>query len=775
MKHRVRCGVLCLAGLLTAVSSYAESELSFNASGEMDRLVLGGADFSDTGSTGFILRHPKGETRLDKISETGNKIRVYDSEKTFGVVFQIDTYPRHAVIHLLDVKGVGDGLDYSLSLQIDSEDIAVYTLNDLMNARGSVRKNKNTVLTWPYLWARPRSDGSRGSVVLFDNRLSGDDRDAVLAEIWSAQAAAGHMVKPAVESWTEADVLAWVDRWADKFKSIAVVSVDPDGSAENLYEMTEKYVIPCGANRVYMFSSSWRESGMTTPRTDVFPGGKADLIAYSRYLEDRGIQLQLKSLSPQIRDKKYLSSSFVDPRLMCWCSGTLAKSVDETASTIPFRLGPDPIVKMKEPEYIRLGHEVIKVGSVKREDEVWMLEDCERGSKGTTAKAHRAGTELSALVESNRSFNFEEDFGLPDSLGEEICNDYGDFLNEVNVSHLHFDGTGRMHEPPWYVREFTDQVYSRVDHPTTGSVVGGGGLPAHFEMKFSKAKEIEGILNYWILRIGPRLYQKGRKHTESATSELEIHFDIANGILRGSRRLFFCGGQSGGQLSLELLKTYGLTDHCLELFGYWNELAPVFDEADADYLRTFMTGRGNHHTGPVSAVLSRDGSGNYIFTPHYIMGRTSGEDELIILDQEWGAQARWQAIRAGTTMELENPYEAQEPQVMLYVKDDSAALKNPLITVNGKGRLMVKGEILPTEYMKFEGGKTATVFDRNWNVLRSLPATTQAFVVNPGKNTFTTASGNGSDEADLKVQYITLGPVYVLASNRHLSGKTKGE
>lgn len=358
---------------------------------------------------------------------------------------------------------------------------------------------------------------------------------------------------------------------------------------------------------------------------------------------------------------------------------------------------------------------------------------------------------------------------MPDSLAEEICADYGDFLNEINVSHLHFDGTGRMLEPPWYVREFTDYVYSRVDHPTTGSVVGGGGLPANFEMKFSKAQEIMGMLNYWILRIGPRLHQKGRKHIETSTSKLEIHFDIANGLLRGSRRLFFCGGQSGGKLSLDTLNNYGLTDHCLELFGYWKELAPVFDDADEEYLRTFMKGRGNHHTGAVSAVLSKDRGGKYIFTPHHIMGRTSGEDELITIDQEWGAHARWQEIKAGTAMALENPYDEQEPQLMLFVKDGSPALKDPVIKVNGKGGLAVKGEIQPAEYMEYAGGGRVQVYDKNWNKLRTLPVTTRSFKVGKGENSVTAGARDGSENADLKVQLITRGPVYVLESNKHLT------
>lgn len=775
INRRIRCGALCLGGLLLVVSSPAKSELSFESSGKMNRLVLGGVDFSDAKSSGFTLRYPKGTIRLNKISTSGNKIKVSNSEGTFGFVFQIDIYPRHVAIHLMEVNGVETGPDYSLSLQLDSLDIASYTLNDLMVDNSRNTRRRNTELKWPYLWARPRADGSLGSVVLYNNRLTGNELDAVLAEIWSAQAAAGHMVKPAVKLWAETDVLEWVDRWVEKFCSISVISIHPDNSEEKLYQMTDKYVIPVGATRVYMFSSSWRErAGYITPRASVFPKGKADLLRYSEYLASHGIQLQLKSMTPQVQrsDARYISSTHVDDRLMAWSCGTLEQDISRSDSTIRFKGVVNPGYEAWrnnskwQVDIVRIENEIVGVESITSPEKgVWVLTGCQRGQFGTFAQSHSKSAKIEGLVAKWNKLNYQEDFGMPNSLGEEL---YGEMLNAVKASHIHFDGTG-LNSPPWYMREYSDYVYRLQSQPTTGSMVGRGGLAAHFEMKFARAKPILGMLNYWILRIGPRLHQKGRKHIETATSKLELHFDIANGILRGSRRLFFCGGQSGGKLSMELLEEYGLTDHCLELFNYWNEIAPVYADADEEYLRTFMTRRSSHHTGPVAAVLSKDDAGNYIYTPHHIMGRTSGEDEFNVIDQEWGAKARWQAIKSGTTMELENPYDEQVPQVMIFVKDDSSALKDPVIKVNGMGHLAVNGEIQPTEYMKYEGGNSVTVYDRNWNELRTLPARTLSFIVKKGKNTFNTAAGSGSDTPDLKVQYITLGPVYVLETNKYLA------
>lgn len=241
--------------------------------------------------------------------------------------------------------------------------------------------------------------------------------------------------------------------------------------------------------------------------------------------------------------------------------------------------------------------------------------------------------------------------------------------------------------------------------------------------------------------------------------------------MNGTRRIEFLGGQSGKMISLREIDAYGLSDYSFKLFRYWQELGPVFTDVDADYVAGFMKKGGNHYQGEDVLVLSKNGDGDYIYTPHRVMGRTSGKDAPFRIDQEWGAVPRFQNIKAGTTMELLNPYEKQPPQMVIRVEEGSPALKDPLIKVNGTGELAIKGAIQANEYMKFDGGNTAKVYDSNWNLLRSLPARAKAFIVNKGNNSVTTAAGSGSDTPDLRVQFITLGPEYVLDSNKHLSGQ----
>ncbi|MDF7809215.1 hypothetical protein P4E94_17355, partial [Pontiellaceae bacterium B12219] len=327
---------------------FAASELTFDVSAQPASLVLGDVDFYDNApSAGFYLYHFDGkdiaETKLSRISSSGDEVTVSNSAGSESFTFLIKEFENHIAIHLTDMTGVGTGRSYALRLILSSNSsVCAYTLNDLMEASDGT----TVTLNWPYLWGPVRPDGSHGSVVLYNDGLSGTARDAVLAEIWSAQGTAGYMVKPKVASWTETDVMAWVDAWATKFATLSKVSVAPVNETE-LYEMTDAYVIPSGANRVYMFSTIWRgeyqlnKLSMYDVNTDIFPGGKSDLMAYSDYLATHGAHLQLKSLGPAIgaNDTRYVSSTAVDHRFSCWGRGTLAEAIDSYATTIKFRRG----------------------------------------------------------------------------------------------------------------------------------------------------------------------------------------------------------------------------------------------------------------------------------------------------------------------------------------------------------------------------------------------------------------------------------------------------
>ncbi len=795
LEYMKQCTSLVLMGLLAGASVLpAASELTFDNDARPATLVLGDEDrLTSHASAGFHLRFFDGkevsDTQLSDIIRNGNEWTVSHPDGVPSFTFRVDHYDQHLSIHLIDVQGIGTNRNYGLRLDLrTNDDVGYFPLNGLAEGKGRdwpYAINDRLTMDWRYLWAEPRSDGSHGSFVLYDATLSGAELDAALAEIWSEQNAAGHMVRPAGQaSWTEADVLAWGAAYAAKFTTLSRVSLAPTTEAE-LYEMTDAYVIPSRASRVYLFSTVWRgeyhldELSMIDVNPALFPNGKSDLIAYSDYLETQaGAHLQLKSLSPSVgpNDTRYISSASVDRRLASWGSGSLEDAVDAFATILRFRPDAGVTVPLRSSrshvggrmvyDFFRLGEEIIKVGKFNfTDDAVWVLEHCQRGYGATVPAAHSAATDMAGLYEANQMFLPELDLGEPNSLSEEICSEYAAFLDDVNVGHLHFDGAAQMQLTPWHDRDIFDYIYSQMDHPVTSSRV-GESIAANFEQLFSQLKD-NGGLAYHDVRVGLRLHQEGNSHIETSTSILDLHFDVSDGIMNGSRRPSFQAGQSGGELTMDILSSHGLTDEAFQLFQFWIELAPVFDDTDLGYVSGFLSADSGHWKGEDVLVLGKDGNDDYIFTPHRVMGRVSGEDALIHIDQEWGAVPRFQDISAGATLSLFNPYQVQEPQVVIRVELDSAALEDPVITINGSGTLAVEGAIQAGEYLKFTSGQSVAVYDANWNFDRSLPAVVTNFSVNVGNNEIHTASGGGGSP-ELRVQYITLGPVYLLESNKHL-------
>jgi len=767
--------MLAMAGAMTA---FAASQLTFNSSAVPTALTLDDADVLGSNSTaGFYLTYNGGTaTKLNTLTQSGDTIRVTNSSGSPEFTFLLQSYDHHVAMHLIDTEGLGASpQDYSLQLRLFSPSnlqINPYSINNLMTTSSS---RAYVYLNWPYLWGRARADGSRGSVVLWNKTLTGPALDATLAEVWSVQAAQGHMVKPKVSSWTENDVMEWIDWYVDSFSELSVMTVHPESDADDLYEMLNEYVIPAKPKRVFMFQTSWGTSGQyTVPRASVFPNGESDLRAYSDYLASNGIMLHLKNMTPQVLPSTgdYLTTTSVDDRLMSWSTGTLNGAITSSATTMTFQgevnVGyEDWESNWKwETEYFRIGNEIVRAtGLTNRSNGVWQLTGVSRGQKGTTASAHSSGDLMLGLVSKWNNLNYQEDFDLPNSLGEKIIGDYGSFMNRMVSRHIHFDGTG-LNNPPWYMREYTDYAYSQFSYPTTGSTVGGGGLPAHFEKQFSEVQKMIGMLNYFPVRIGVRLHQTGRGHVETATSKLEMNFDIMDGITLGSRRVKLAAGESASKLTKTMLRTYGLSDYAFQLFAYWKELAPVLTDADAEYMGSFFDGKYlNHYKGPDVLTLSKNAQGKYILTPNRTMARTTGEDTLFVVHQEWSGIACWQNITPGTTMELYNPYSEQPLRMMIRNGDYSQDYVNPIITVNSSGTLSITGTLSENEYLEYVGGDTAIVYDSNWVHIRTLPAVANNFTANNGNLTVNVSAGSGRSTTNLYTLFTTLGTPYVMTTN----------
>lgn len=92
-----------------------------------------------------------------------------------------------------------------------------------------------------------------------------------------------------------------------------------------------------------------------------------------------------------------------------------------------------------------------------------------------------------------------------------------------------------------------------------------------------------------------------------------------------------------------------------------------------------------------------------------------------------------------------------------------ARLHDPVVHV-GAGRLLVKGDVAEHEYLTYAVADGVRVFDANWNLLRSLEFTAEAFTAPLGVVEARVEQGATEDAPWLELQVITRGPAQRIAA-----------
>ena len=90
------------------------------------------------------------------------------------------------------------------------------------------------------------------------------------------------------------------------------------------------------------------------------------------------------------------------------------------------------------------------------------------------------------------------------------------------------------------------------------------------------------------------------------------------------------------------------------------------------------------------------------------------------------------------------------------VGEKPSSIKNPVIHA-GAGTLAIEGEVKSDQYLWYQGGDKVGVYDKNWNLLSSLPVVLQDYAVDKGFSEFWIDGECGNPPPWLDVQFITKG------------------
>ncbi len=83
----------------------------------------------------------------------------------------------------------------------------------------------------------------------------------------------------------------------------------------------------------------------------------------------------------------------------------------------------------------------------------------------------------------------------------------------------------------------------------------------------------------------------------------------------------------------------------------------------------------------------------------------------------------------------------------------------------GQGALSVHGRVESGQYLWYEGGNSAGVFDENWNRLRDLPVTKSDYSMPTGLHTVS-IKASSTKRPWLEVQFMTEGEPMIVRQSR---------
>jgi hypothetical protein len=96
--------------------------------------------------------------------------------------------------------------------------------------------------------------------------------------------------------------------------------------------------------------------------------------------------------------------------------------------------------------------------------------------------------------------------------------------------------------------------------------------------------------------------------------------------------------------------------------------------------------------------------------------------------------------------------------------DVDSELCNPIITI-GSGSLSIKGKVATGDYLKFDGGDSAQIYDCNWNHKRDLPVEKRDFTMPEGEAKIHVTVSDDAPRPWISTQFITRGEPIPLAMN----------
>ncbi|MCP4311979.1 MAG: hypothetical protein GY790_12005 [Bacteroidetes bacterium] len=626
-------------------------------------------DFDRTGTRSVDLKYMELDDDILLVSAGRDQLPRF----TFSVSGK-DDYVTFRLIEVEDCVGEEKVRSLHFNLPFGSE---VFPLDY------TVKKEGSSGIGWPGIWCR-NSNNPPGGFALWlpENEVDDDD---VFYQIWAHEG----LPHPRVDGpWTVERARKWVHDWQEKFSSYRMVYILPE-KPEDLKPLADE-AERWGMTHVYLHKDIWFKDGYWPDYSDnsslnprIFPEGHPDMLEYSRYLKSKGMGLTVRTTSWGIgkNNANYVGKE-ASREFASWISGSLEKPIDSSSDEIYFRPDADMVYPPSHTpghmtiKHILIDHEIINYESlVDTDQEVWIFQDCQRGSFGTEPADHSKMAKASGLKMCHGQ-NFCPD---PDkALFNERVKGYSDFMNAMLIDNCNFDALEVYNVIPYGPHKFLGSVYSNIDHPTWSFTSGGFPQWGWFEFQLESTKKLVGFDR-------PRTIPKRQDlmiglHQEfwPASGPYDYCYAIAPNAAAGWGYMRLQANKGFHNLTLFEFKEHGLSDHYIKNLKLWEETGPLLSESQKEriysayYNRESLFGREGAYPSADELFRIEDGDtdGSRVVVPFCMMKRREG-DRPWSYGQEHGLVKPAQYFRPGAeALDLNNPYSAQCPEFIIRVMTD---------------------------------------------------------------------------------------------------------
>ncbi len=218
---------------------------------------------------------------------------------------------------------------------------------------------------------------------------------------------------------------------------------------------------------------TFRSFGTYDVRTDQWPGGMDDFVAWTKRVHRAGLGVGLHCMSSCVADNDPLLTETRGEGFVSDGGNVLAADVSARAKSFPVVLPPyGPLAS----GLYRIGDEIVQVGDSRSLSQLVAvpaappsqdgrakgatLSPVKRGFAGTRPAAHRRGTPM---------FHIRSVYGpCPDLNGPvaaRVSARLAELINRCGMDMVYFDGLEGVHNLKWYnVPRFVEDLWKRLDH-----------------------------------------------------------------------------------------------------------------------------------------------------------------------------------------------------------------------------------------------------------------------------------------------------------------------